>query len=50
MKIGDKVAFWCYQNIDEGDVHFGTLLAIHGDRATIKEGNRVKLIIAKWIF
>lgn len=50
MKIGDKVAFWYYQNIDEGDVRHGTLLAVEGDRATIQERGRKTSINVKWIF
>lgn len=50
MKIGDKVAFWYYQSIDEGDVRHGTLLAIEGDRVTIQERNRKRVINRKWIF
>lgn len=50
MKIGDKVAFWYYQSIDEGDVRYGTLLAIDGDRATIQERGRKRVINSKWIF
>lgn len=50
MKIGDKVAFWYYQNIDEGDVRHGTLLAVEGDRATIQERGRKRVINRKWIF
>lgn len=49
MKIGEKASFWSYDG-DEGDVHFGTLLAIHGNRATIKEGTRNVVINKNWIF
>lgn len=49
MNIGEKASFWSYDG-DEGDVHFGTLLAIHGNRATIKEGTRNVDINKNWIF
>ena len=35
MKIGDKVAYWCYQGIGEGDVRNGTLIAIQGGNAIV---------------
>ena len=50
MRAGDIVTFWSYQGIDDGDVHTGTLLAIHGNRATIKEGTRNVVINKNWIF
>lgn len=50
MRTGDTVTFWSYQGIDDGDVHFGTLLAIHGNRATIKEGTRNVVVNKNWIF
>lgn len=50
MRIGDYVSWWSYDRIGEGDVHTGTFLGLVGARARVKEGNRVKLIIAKWIF
>lgn len=49
MKIGDKVTYWCYQRIGEGDVRNGTLIAIQGDSAIVQEGNRVKSIMLKQI-
>ena len=49
MKIGEKASFWSYDG-DERDVHFGTLLAINGNRATIKEGTRNVVINKNWIF
>lgn len=49
MRAGERASFWSY-NGDDGDVHFGTLLAIHGNRATIKEGTRNVVINKKWIF
>ena len=49
MRAGERASFWSY-NGDEGDVHLGTLLAIHGDRATIKEGTRTRVINTHWIF
>lgn len=49
MRAGERASFWSY-NGDEGDVHFGTLLAIHGDRAIIKEGTRTRVINKHWIF
>lgn len=49
MRIGDMASFWSY-NGDEGDVHTGTLLAIHGERATIQERGRRTNINVKWIF
>ena len=50
MKSGDKVTYWCYQGIGEGDVRNGTLIAIEGDRATIQERGRKTSINVKWIF
>ena len=50
MRAGDKVTFWSYQGIDDGDVHTGTLLAIQGNTATIKEGTRNVVINKNWIF
>ena len=49
MRAGERASFWSY-NGDEGAVHFGTLLAIHGDRVTIKEGTRNVVINKNWIF
>lgn len=50
MKIGDTILYWAYTNVDEGDVHEGTLLAIHGERAVVKEGGRIYGIKTKWIY
>ena len=50
MKIGDKVAYWCYQGIGEGDVCNGTLIGIQGSNAIVQERNRRRVINRKWIF
>ena len=50
MKIGDKVTYWCYQGIGEGDVRNGTLIAIQGSNAIVQERNRKRVINRKWIF
>lgn len=44
MKIGEKISFWCWLGMDEGDVLQGTLLAIDGDVATVMtEGKKIKV-------
>lgn len=50
MRTGDTIRYWSYEGIDDGDVHTGTLLALVGGRATVKEGQAVYSINAKWIF
>ena len=50
MRAGDKVTFWSYQGIDDGDVHTGSVLAIQGNTATIQERGRKTSINVKWIF
>lgn len=50
MKSGDKVTYWCYQGIGEGDVRNGTLIAIQGSNAIVQERNRKRVINHKWIF
>ena len=50
MKIGDKVAFWCWLGMDEGDVLQGTLLAIDGDVATVMTGGKKVKVFTNYIY
>lgn len=50
MKIGDIVEFWAYSSVDEGDVHTGTIMAMNGNCAIVKEGARNYSINTNRIF
>ena len=50
MKIGEKISFWCWLGMDEGDVLQGTLLAIDGDVATVMTGGKKIKVFTNYIY
>ena len=50
MKIGEEIAFWRWNGIGEGDVCFGTLLAIQGEVARIMAGGKEIKVFTNYIY